>query len=136
MLNANKTITVVNICYDADADADVYLCRPLSGCSWYARDKVAVDSSGLHHARVFSIRIPEACAAGFPYYTPQQYKELSMQEKAAGWTLSPGSKILNRFAESISEAEFSALSEEDFCTVLEAHDNRGRPIPHWYVGGA
>lgn len=45
-----------------DADRDVKEETTLTGVSWYGQAKTAVDSTGLHAARVYKCRIPESAA--------------------------------------------------------------------------
>ena len=87
MFGCDQTVTLTHLHYDGDADRDVKEETTLTGVSWYGQAKTAVDSTGLHAARVYKCRIPESAApAGL-----------------------------------------------DIATVLDVHDNRGHPAPHWYV---
>ena len=60
MLGCDKTITLIHIAYDGQADADVTTETVFTGVSWYGQNRAAVDSAGLHNARVYKCRIPAA----------------------------------------------------------------------------
>ena len=92
-------MTLTHLHYDGDADRDVSEETTLTGVSWYGQAKTAVDSTGLHAARVYKCRIPESAAP-------------------AGLDIAPGDKI---------------TCGTVTATVLDVHDNRGHPAPHWYV---
>lgn len=95
----DQTVTLTHLHYDGDADRDVKEETTLTGVSWYGQAKTAVDSTGLHAARVYKCRIPESAAP-------------------AGLDIAPGDKI---------------TCGTVTATVLDVHDNRGHPAPHWYV---
>lgn len=60
MLGCDKTITLVHTAYDSATDTDITTETVLAGVSWYAQNRAAVDSTGLHSARVYKCRIPAA----------------------------------------------------------------------------
>lgn len=99
MFGCDQTVTLTHLHYDGDADRDVKEETTLAGVSWYGQAKTAVDSTGLHAARVYKCRIPESAAT-------------------AGLDIAPGDKI---------------TCGTVTATVLDVHDNRGHPAPHWYV---
>ncbi len=99
MYGCDQTVTLTHLHYDGDADRDVKEETTLTGVSWYGQAKTAVDSTGLHAARVYKCRIPESAAP-------------------AGLDIAPGDKI---------------TCGTVTATVLDVHDNRGPPAPHWYV---
>ncbi|MBQ7860344.1 MAG: hypothetical protein IJ347_09475 [Faecalibacterium sp.] len=137
MLNANKTITVVNHWYDKAADTWVYACHVLHGCSWFSKNIHIADGTGLHRAFVHQIRIPTAAAAGAAYCEPQQWAALSAAEKAACWTLGCEAKLVLGEIKSLTAAEYAALPR--LFTVaagLTWHDNRNSAHPHWYAEGS
>ena len=59
MVCCDKTVTLVHAGYDGRADTDTSSETVLKGVSWYSQNRAAVDSTGLHHARIFKCRIPE-----------------------------------------------------------------------------
>lgn len=99
LYGCDQTVTLTHLHYDGDADRDVKEETTLTGVSWYGQAKTAVDSTGLHAARVYKCRIPESTAP-------------------AGLDIAPG--------DTITCGTVTA-------TVLDVHDNRGHPAPHWYV---
>ena len=59
MVCCDKNVTLVHAGYERTADTDTSSETVLKGVSWYSQNRAAVDSTGLHHARIFKCRIPE-----------------------------------------------------------------------------
>jgi len=109
MLNANKTITVVNHWYDKAADAERELVTTLHGVSWHGQTIAAAGSGGLVAASIVRVRIPASLTAA---YLPSE------RFAGVGWTLRPGDQLQH---------------DGQTVTVLKVHDNRGAALPHIYV---
>jgi len=126
MLNGKKTITIVNMVHDRTADEDIISCRTLTGCSWFARIKASETDVGMQKSRQHLIRIPAPKAGFVPADRWSGY----------GWTLKAGDKIVSGAKYITTAAEFAALKGTDVCTITDVHDNRDKPLPHWFVEGA
>ena len=137
MLCADKTITVINCSYDADADDDVYTCHTFSGCSWYEQQIASASSTGMTWAKHYKIRIPETAAAGVKFYTPNEWQALTASERAQGFTLAAGDVLLLGSVTDVATSNFAALcANNSTATVLGYHYNIRAASPHWYVEGA
>ena len=54
----DKTVTIVHLEYDGEADEDKRTETVLHGCSWYSNVKASVSNSGLDAACLYKCRIP------------------------------------------------------------------------------
>lgn len=122
-------VTVVNLIHDVQTEADVPVCRVLTGCSW--REKQAIRNGDP--VRTVQVRLPPA-----PGYLPySQWNALPAAEKTAHWTLKRGSKLIQGAVERLTEAEYAALEKTHICcTVTAISDNREPLLPHFHVEGS
>lgn len=130
MLNADKTVTVIH--HEKTADGDAYLCHVLRGVSWHTQNRYTVETTGQKPSRTHKIRIPFSLLGS--YLDPDAFRELP--DKAGFWTLAHEDKIALGEYESVTGAEFAALSRSpDACTVLDIHKNFYGHSRHIYAEG-
>lgn len=132
-----ETITVFNKKVDASNGWNVYVPTVIRGVSWFCEIASVVDSSGLHAANHYIIRIPESADfSGREYVDPIAYRDASMV--AGIFTLANGDVVVK--AEVTDDSlTLKQLHEQypDCCTVLGVTDNRRAPnAPHWKVVGS
>ena len=60
MLGCDKDAVLTHLAFDEDTGGDKKIQTALHGVSWYIQNKTAVDSGGLHAARLVKCRIPAA----------------------------------------------------------------------------
>ena len=81
MYGCDQTVTLTHLHYDGDADRDVKEETTLTGVSWYGQAKTAVDSTGLHAARVYKCRIPESAAPRWAGHCPRRQDHLRHRDR-------------------------------------------------------
>ncbi len=81
MFGCDQTVTLTHLHYDGDADRDVKEETTLTGVSWYGQVKTAVDSTGLHAARVYKCRIPESAAPRLAGHCPRRQDHLRHRDR-------------------------------------------------------
>lgn len=131
-LLADKTITVVNLHYDPEADTEQEISTILVGVSVHARTVATASADGLNAASIAQIRIfaghtraatrsarAALVYADDKYLAPDEWAAQDAAAAASAWTLRPGDHI-----------EYQGQR----MTILAVHDNRqSRRNPHWYV---
>lgn len=132
----NETVTVFNRKLDPDKGWDVYNATVIQGVSWYSHIVSAVDSTGLHAANEFIVRIPmDADFGGKTYVDPITYENEAII--AGVFTLANGDFIVKGVVdESLTPAQLKEQNLE-YCTILGVTDNRRAPnAPHFRVVGS
>lgn len=132
----NETVTVFNRKLDTDKGWDVYNATVIQGVSWYSHIVSAVDSTGLHAANEFIVRIPiDADSSGKTYVDPITYENEAII--AGVFTLANGDFIVKGAVdESLTPAQLKEQNLE-YCTILGVTDNRRAPnAPHFRVVGS
>ena len=131
----NETVTVFNKRLDPETGAYVYLPTVITGASWYCEIASAVDTTGLHAADRFIVRIPaDADFGGKEYMEAVDYK--NSEEVEGLFTLAQGDVIVKAAVEeSLPLAQLHERYSE-CCTILGVTDNRRAPnAPHFKVVG-
>lgn len=116
MLACDKTITLVQMYYDSEMDADKYRQTVIQNVSWFSKVKVELQDKGVTSADVVKIRIPEKAL-------PE------------GIILSNGDYIvLGKFDQTIAKRE--DLDGLEYVSIISVGDNRRGNLRHWAVTGA
>lgn len=135
MRMCNDVITVFNAMLDGGSGMDVYYPTVISGVSWYCETASTVDSSGLHAANKFTIRIPEdADFSGKSYTEPIAY---ATGDPTVVFTLKNGDIIVKGAIDQgfLTPSDLQSMCGE-IVTILSVTDNRRAPhAPHWKVIG-
>lgn len=120
----NKSITIYNRLYDSESRLDTWKHTFIGDVSFYADNKVALDTDGLSSADVYKIRIPGE--------TPG-YVESDKYTGAKGtWTLQKDDYIVlgkGAAIETPKDLEAGAIRINSFS------DNRRGATPHIRIGG-
>lgn len=131
------TITVFNKRWDAANGWDVYLPTVIHGVSWYCEIASSIDSTGLHAANRFTIRIPNDADFGDKEYVdPITYANEGIV--AGLFTLANGDVIVKAEVndDTMTPAKLHAQFS-DCMTILGVTDDRRAPnAPHFKVVGA
>lgn len=117
MLDANRSVTVVNSWYDGAADTDREVSTVLDGVSTHFVHSASASSGGVIASDLAKIRIPfrEGYLPEDQWLAQQKSDAL---EKSV-WTLRVGDTV---------------IVDGKRKTILCWHDNTGRRFnPHWYV---
>lgn len=134
MQGCNETITVVNRYTDSGQNA--YAVRVIHGCSWYWKDTVTADTTGLQRDRSLRCRIPVSADGASGYVTPQMWKDITPSERPGKWTLQPGDMVCRGKLESVPQGKFNSIpSIMEAATIRSVHDNRRGAMQHWAVEG-
>lgn len=112
MMLCTETITLVRLV--KGLKDDTYVCRVISGASWYAKAVVQLESKGLTAANSVKIRIP---ANLLPDMTPKT-----------------GDYAVRGAVTDITSLK--DLNGMEFVKLLTVGDNRRGQFPHWVVSGA
>ena len=132
----NETVTVFNKKLDVDNGWDVYIPTIITGVSWYCEIASNVDSTGLHAANRFTIRIPvDADFGEKEYVDPITYANETIV--AGVFTLANGDIIVKAAIsdDTLTPAQLKEAHYE-YCTILGVTDNRRAPnAPHFKVVG-
>lgn len=116
MLACDKTITLVQMYYDSEMDADKYRQTVIQNVSWFSKVKVELQDKGVTSADVVKIRIPE-------------------KELPEGIILSNGDYIvLGKLDQTIAKRE--DLDGLEYVSIISVGDNRRGNLRHWAVTGA
>lgn len=132
----NETVTVFNKKLDQEKGWDVYNATVIHKVSWYSHIVSTVDSTGLHAANEFIVRIPmDAEFGGKSYVDPITYENEAIT--AGVFTLASGDIIVKGAVdESLTPAQLKEQNYQ-FCTILGVTDNRRAPnAPHFRVVGS
>ena len=132
----NEIITVFNKKLDPDKGWDTYNATVIKKVSWYSHIVSAVDSTGLHAANEFIVRIPmDADFGGKVYVDPITYENEAMT--AGIFTLANGDIVVKGMVdETLTPAQLKEQNYE-YCTILGVTDNRRAPnAPHFRVVGS
>lgn len=136
MKRCDKTITVFNKRWDAEAGKDVYIPTVIKGVSWFCEIASAVDSNGLHAANRFVVRIPADANFGDKVYVdPVSYASETIVSGL--FTLGSGDVIVKAELPD-STLKPAQLHEQyaDCMTILGVTDSSDAPnAPHWKVVG-
>lgn len=120
----NKSITIYNRLYDSESRLDKWKHTFIGAVSFYADNKVTLDSDGISSADVFKIRIPGETPG---YVEPDKYTGAD-----GTWTLQKDDYIVLGKGEAIEkpkDLEAGAIRINSFS------DNRRGNLPHFRVGG-
>jgi len=117
MLACTEIVTHIQMQYDREKDADVYICTPIDGVSWFGKLVATPENKGLTGAVKVTVRIPE--------------------DKMPDIAINRGDFIVKGVVASIEkQADLKGL---EYFSVLSVGDNRRsrrKDLRHWVVSGS